>query len=126
MYLKLTEEALVKNSNLFSTNVLRIVNDIPKGMVMSYGQIALVCGNPRAARQVGWVLSGLGRNRIIEDGIPWWRVVNKDGVITIVDTGIIEPSSYEQKRLLISDGVPFLGDFTVDIKRCRYIPDYTL
>ncbi len=126
MYIKLIEDLLVKDNNSFSSNVLRVVKSIPKGRVMSYGQIALVCGNPRAARQVGWVLSGLSRSRILEESIPWWRVVNRDGVITIVGIDTIEPASYEQKRLLIEDGVPFLEDFTVDIKRSRHVPDYTL
>jgi methylated-DNA-protein-cysteine methyltransferase related protein len=57
----------------FKDKVLNIVMLIPKGKVVSYGQIATMGGVPRAARQIGWVMHSHG-------GItPWWRVVNNEG-----------------------------------------------
>lgn len=59
----------------FQKAVLRIVARIPEGQVTSYGAVAAMAGQPRAARGVGWIL-----NRLEPDtDLPWWRVVNRDG-----------------------------------------------
>ena len=63
----------------FKEKVIEVVSLIPFGKVVSYGQVALYIGIPRAARQVGWML-----NRMEGDvQIPWWRVVNNQGRISI-------------------------------------------
>ena len=49
---------------------------IPYGKVATYGQIALLCGRPKNARQVGYALN---RNRLGDD-IPAHRVVNARGI----------------------------------------------
>jgi alkylated DNA nucleotide flippase Atl1 len=56
----------------YSARVLDVVDAIPAGQVMSYGDIAeyLGAGGPR---QVGRVLSRYG------GGAPWWRVIRADG-----------------------------------------------
>jgi alkylated DNA nucleotide flippase Atl1 len=56
----------------YSAQVLDVVDSIPAGQVMSYGDIAeyLGVGGPR---QVGRVLSHYG------GGAPWWRVIHADG-----------------------------------------------
>jgi alkylated DNA nucleotide flippase Atl1 len=58
--------------NEFTARVLDVVQAIPAGMVMSYGDIAeyLGTGGPR---QVGRVMAVWG------DGVPWWRVVHANG-----------------------------------------------
>lgn len=59
----------------FRNAVLAIVARIPRGRVTSYGAVAAMAGQPRAARGVGWIL-----NRLPSDTeLPWWRVVNRDG-----------------------------------------------
>lgn len=50
-----------------------LVRQIPEGRVMTYGQIAGLCGNARAARIVG------GIAHFGDPEIPWQRVVNKTG-----------------------------------------------
>lgn len=60
------------NNNL-RDRVLALVAQIPKGKVMTYGQIAALCGNPRAARIVG------GIAHFGDPELPWQRVVKKDG-----------------------------------------------
>ena len=50
---------------------------IPEGMVASYGQIALLCGKPRNARQVGYAL-----NRGLAGQVPAHRVVNGRGLLS--------------------------------------------
>jgi methylated-DNA-protein-cysteine methyltransferase-like protein len=59
--------------NDFKKEVYCIVESIPKGRVMTYGDIAALCGRPRAARQVG----GLAHFGPLE--LPWHRVVNRLG-----------------------------------------------
>lgn len=57
----------------FRQNVYAIVGTIPKGRVMTYGDIAALAGHPYAARQVG----GLAHFGPVE--LPWHRVVNRYG-----------------------------------------------
>ncbi len=57
----------------FRTRVEAIVAQIPKGRVMTYGQIAALCGNARASRVVG------GIAHFGDPDLPWQRVVNKKG-----------------------------------------------
>ena len=52
--------------------VRRIIRDLEKGQVVSYGEIARRAGYPRAARAVGTVLA-------TSHGLPWWRVVRANG-----------------------------------------------
>lgn len=57
----------------FAERVEALVRQIPKGRVMTYGQIAALCGNARAARIVGGVA------HFGDSELPWQRVVNKSG-----------------------------------------------
>ncbi|MEK7471670.1 MAG: MGMT family protein [Patescibacteria group bacterium] len=57
----------------FKIRVESIVALIPKGRVMTYGQLAALCGNARAARIVG------GIAHFGNPDLPWQRVVNKQG-----------------------------------------------
>lgn len=60
-------------SNGFRARVEAFVAQIPKGRVMTYGQLAVLCGRPRAARIVG------GIAHFGDPKLPWHRVVNKHG-----------------------------------------------
>lgn len=95
----------------FKENVIAYVMRVPKGKVVSYGQVAAASGSPRAARQVGGVLRALPS----DSGVPWWRVVNRDGFLSI--KGNWEASKELQKKLLEKEGVVFGDNFTVDMKR---------
>lgn len=57
----------------FKQRVQEVVAHIPAGKVMTYGQIAALCGSPRAARIVG------GIAHYGNSALPWHRVVNKQG-----------------------------------------------
>ena len=57
----------------FRNQVEALVRQIPYGRVMTYGQIAALCGNARAARIVG------GIAHFGDPELPWQRVVNKSG-----------------------------------------------
>jgi len=95
--------------NLFFKQVYEIVEQIPYGKVISYGEIAKLLGRPRAAREVGRAM------RICPDGLPWQRVVMVDGSIT--------GSAFADIRrgILESEDVPFLPDGRVDMKACRWL-----
>lgn len=57
----------------FATRVTALVMQIPRGRVMTYGQIAALCGSPRSARIIGGVA------HFGDELVPWQRVVNKNG-----------------------------------------------
>lgn len=63
----------------FPQKVIDVVRVIPSGHLVSYGQVARILGSPRAARVVGTALHSLAHD---EEDVPWYRVVNKDGMIS--------------------------------------------
>jgi len=86
------------------------VGRIPRGRVASYGQIARLAGLPGHARQVGYALSALSRER----RIPWHRVVNARGEISARS----EPGFEElQRALLEREGVTFGADARIPLAR---------
>ncbi|HTK03484.1 MAG TPA: MGMT family protein [Alphaproteobacteria bacterium] len=99
----------------FKDSVIKIVNLIPHGKVVSYGQVALYLGMPRAARQVGWILNGLED----EFPVPWWRVVNNKGYLSIKGSMY---TAQDQKELLVKEGIEVQEDFTFDIEKYRFRP----
>ena len=100
--------------NRFQQRVLEIVRMIPSGRVLTYGQVALLAGTPRAARQVGRVLYQLGR----ESGVPWQRVINRYGGLSTYKIG----SGALQRELLEKEGVRFLPDGTLDLMEYQWRP----
>ncbi|MBI2422607.1 MAG: MGMT family protein [Candidatus Hydrogenedentes bacterium] len=100
----------------FYEAVYRVVREIPRGRVMSYGQIAAILGSPRAARAVGYAL----RACTPEDRVPWQRVINHQGGISA--RGDIE-RPMEQRILLEEEGVVFEADATCNLKTYRWEPE---
>lgn len=92
----------------FFDKVYDVVCRIPRGKVTSYGQVALLCGNPRAARAVGWALHQNPR----PGKIPCHRVVNREGRLA---PEFAFGGEQEQRRLLEAERVPFLADGRVDL-----------
>jgi methylated-DNA-protein-cysteine methyltransferase-like protein len=92
----------------FFDQVYGVVEQIPYGMVVSYGQIAYILGRPHAAREVGWAM------RCCPDGLPWQRVVMKDGTIA---GGICADM---RRAILETEGVVFLPDGRVDMNLCGW------
>ncbi len=98
----------------FKDKVIAFVKSVPKGKVVSYGQVAANSGSPRASRQVGGILRALGTT----DNLPWWRVINNKGLISI--KGNWEATKELQKQLLEKDGLVVGDSYVVDIKKYRY------
>ncbi len=102
-----------KTPSLFKDRVYETVAQIPEKRVMTYGQIAAICGSPRAARQVG----GLAHWGPTE--LPWHRVVNKTGGLASGYHGGKEG----HKKDLELEGVEVAGDYQVDTTKYLYWPD---
>lgn len=86
------------------------VMKIPEGKVATYGQIAHMCGSPRASRAVGYALHFNPRPGVI----PCHRVVNRFG-------GLAPKFAFggedRQKALLEAEGVKVSEDYTVDLEK---------
>ena len=90
-------------SKSFFEQVYEVVERIPHAKVVSYGQIARLLGEPRAARKVGWAMSRCPEH------LPWHRVVMADGAVT---GGV----HYELRRQrLENEGVRFLPDGRINM-----------
>ena len=101
----------------FRERVLAVVRSIPAGRVATYGQVALLAGAPRAARQVGGVLHRSGS----DERLPWHRVVNASGGISTHKVG----AGTLQEALLRAEGVA-VGPDGVDLKRYLWRPEFGL
>lgn len=92
----------------FFQRVHRLVSLIPNGKVASYGQIAALLGERRAARTVGWALRALPSG----SAVPWHRVISARGFIT---NTCHDDSASKQRALLQEEGVRFGPDDRVDM-----------
>ncbi len=97
----------------FKARVVSMVAQIPEGRVMTYGQIAVLCGNPRAARIVG------GIAHFGDPNLPWQRVVNKQGGLARGYPGGLNG----HKKALESDGVTVSREYKVDIDKILWHPN---
>lgn len=96
----------------FQERVYALVAQIPVGKVVSYGQVALLCGNPRAARVVGGI-AHLG-----DQALPWHRVIYRDGRLAVGYPGGVEG----QKSQLEKEGIHVNPDYRIDIKQWLWKP----
>lgn len=101
------------DSDNFRSRVERLVADIPSGRVMTYGQIATLCGQPRAARIVG------GIAHYGDPALPWHRVVNRHGRLASGYPG----GRRAHARHLAAEGIEILDDYCVDIGSLLWRPD---
>lgn len=92
--------------------IYEVVKSIPRGKVMTYGQVAALAGNPRWARVVGYALHVNPEPGVI----PCHRVVNRDGRVA---TGFAFGGEGVQRMLLEGEGVTFLESGLVDLKKHR-------
>jgi len=98
----------------FFESVYELVARIPRGRVATYGQLAALISTPRAARAVGWALRALPP----DTKLPWQRVVNGKGVLTISSNPLFLQT--DQAERLKADGVEVSkeGDtYHLDIKK---------
>ncbi len=99
---------------IFTRKVLDVIKSIPHGKVISYGRIALLAGNPRGARQVSRLLHSMSEKH----DLPWYRVVNAAGKISLP-----RGQGYElQRALLESEGIVFSLNQAVDFSTFLWEP----
>lgn len=98
--------------NNFAKRVQELVAQIPEGRVMTYGQIAAICGNARASRIVG------GIAHYGDPDLPWQRVVNKSGGLA---SGYTYGGREGHKRDLEKEDV-VVKDYRVDVGKLLWTP----
>jgi methylated-DNA-protein-cysteine methyltransferase-like protein len=96
----------------FRERVESIVAQIPRGRVMTYGQLAALCGNARAARIVG------GIAHFGDPDLPWQRVVNKRGGLADGYPG----GRREHQAVLETEGVQVNEKGEVDVQELLWWP----
>ena len=97
----------------FQQKIVNAVKLIPRGKVVSYGQVALYIGMPRGAQAVGWAL------RVMPpDSLAWWRVINNQGRISIKGNTFVDANN--QKELLEAEGIKVLDNLEVNIEAYRF------
>jgi methylated-DNA-protein-cysteine methyltransferase-like protein len=94
--------------------VYALVSRIPKGRVMTYGQIATLIENRLSPRAVGWAMHGCPK------GVPWQRVVNAQGATSTDRLPDMPPGL--QRAMLEAEGVAFRPNGTLDLTRYRWVP----
>lgn len=96
----------------FKEEVESIVKEIPIAKVMTYGQIAALCGRARASRIVG------GIAHYGDQSLPWHRVVNKIGAMASGFPG----GRISQKKLLEAEGVIVSEDYYLEVAKYLWQP----
>lgn len=98
----------------FAERVYALVAQIPRGRVMTYGQIAALCGEPRAAWEVGQIA------HVGPIDLPWQRVVNKKGGLAV---GWPHGGQEAHRAVLEAEDVEVADDYTVDVVQLQWWPD---
>jgi methylated-DNA-protein-cysteine methyltransferase-like protein len=100
----------MSQSTSFNQLVYALVRAIPPGKVLNYGRVAELLGVPGAAREVGWALHSLSSK---DEPVPWQRVVNAQGRISIKGS---PEGAAEQRALLEAEGIFFDERDRLDMK----------
>ena len=96
----------------FVRSVWKVVGGIPRGHVLTYGEVARLAGRPNGARHVSQAM----RLAPTKQKLPWHRVINAQGRIAIPE----DSAGYKrQKDLLEDEGVVFLNG-KIDLNRFGY------
>lgn len=105
----------VKADQQYRKRVYEIVRRIPRGRVMTYGQIAYILGKGYTPRTIGFVMHGADESKT-----PWQRVINSQGRCS---TGRIVLPSDMQQRLLEREGVKFDDSGRCDLEIFLWHPE---
>lgn len=94
-----------------------VVRRIPRGRVLTYGDVAALAGMPGQARLVGYALHALPEHTTV----PWQRVINARGGISL---GRAYPGGeLIQRQLLEAEGVDFDANGRTSLERYRWRPE---
>lgn len=103
------------DERIYRERVYELVRQIPKGRVMTYGQIAEILGEGYTARTIGYVMHAAN-----SEVVPWQRVINAQGGCS---TGkILLPYNIQQK-ILEEEGVKFNDKGRCKLDEYRWYPE---
>jgi methylated-DNA-protein-cysteine methyltransferase-like protein len=102
------------NDKNYRQRVYEIVRQIPRGRVMTYGQIAEILGEGYTPRTVGYVMHAAD-----SEGVPWQRVINSQGACS---TGRMTMPINLQQQMLEAEGVKFNEKGRCDLSEYRWSP----
>ena len=100
----------VKEEKPLYERIYDIVRQVPEGKVTTYGQVARITGGC-TARMVGYAMSALRSSRADHADVPWHRVINSQGKVSVHGAGI---GTDLQRQMLIDEGVAFNDSGRVD------------
>ena len=97
--------------------IYAVIQRVPRGKVVTYGQVAALAGLPKRARLVGTAL------REAPEGLdlPWQRVINAGGRVS--SRGGLGVEEGYQRHLLAEEGVVFNAHGRTDLERFGWDPD---
>ncbi len=99
------------------TAIYEVVSCIPYGRVATYGQIAELAGLAGKARLVGYALYQVDPQ---QDAIPWHRVVNAKGMVSL--SPLRRGTDYWQQALLEQEGIVFDSEGKLNLRQYRWQP----
>ena len=105
------------NNKDYQARVYEIVRRIPRGRVMTYGQIASILGEGYTPRTVGYVMHAAD-----SEGVPWQRVINSQGKCS---TGRLTIPVNLQQDMLEQEGIEFSGKGKCDLRKYEWWPEGT-
>ena len=111
--MKIDIDMTYEQDNTIISTIITIVRSIPRGSVATYGQVAHMAGI-RDARIVGYALAS---NHTYGNSVPWHRVINKGGKISLKD----KPKYLTQKKLLLLEGIVFSKNEVIDLKKSGWL-----
>lgn len=97
----------------FNQRVYEAVRQIPPGKVATYGQVAWLCGSPRGSRIVGAAMQRA------PEGVPCHRVIYRDGTLCCEQAF---GGKEIQRQMLEAEGVEFLEDGRVNLRKSQWEP----
>lgn len=98
---------MAAKSDAVYARIYRVTKEIPAGKVATYGQIARIAG-ASTPRMVGYAMAGAGSK-----DVPWWRVVNAQGMISPRNNPF---SELQQRDLLEHEGITFKSNDRISLK----------
>lgn len=93
----------------FFERIYQVVEQVPRGQVSTYGDIALIVGGDCDARIVGLAMGDLGPRA---SKVPWQRIINRSGGISLQGS--------DQRERLVAEGVEFDEKGKVPLDRFRW------
>ena len=99
----------------FFEEVYKIVRQIPKGKVATYGQVAKMIGQPAKSKIVGWAL----HSNPYKSTVPCHRVVNRNGELS---GGFAFGGAEAQKKLLEDEGIIFDESGIINLEKYLWKP----